>query len=76
MLRIASDATFPPFHWVDEAGRTTGFDIELARAVAPGRETQKTRIDEALARLESSGEIKKLRRRFGVERDPGWPVSW
>lgn len=33
-LRIASDATFAPFHWVDESGRPTGFDIELARAVA------------------------------------------
>lgn len=36
VLRIASDATFAPFHFLDEAGRTTGFDIELARAVASG----------------------------------------
>ncbi len=34
VLRIASDATFAPFHLLDEAGRPTGFDIELARAVA------------------------------------------
>jgi ABC-type amino acid transport substrate-binding protein len=33
-LRIASDATFPPFHVVDENGSVTGFDIELARAIA------------------------------------------
>lgn len=33
-LRIASDATFAPFHYLDEAGRATGFDIELARAIA------------------------------------------
>jgi ABC-type amino acid transport substrate-binding protein len=32
-LRIASDATFPPFHFV-EAQAPTGFDIELARLVA------------------------------------------
>jgi len=34
LLRIASDATFAPFHWLDGNGRATGFDIELARAVA------------------------------------------
>jgi cystine transport system substrate-binding protein len=34
ILRIATDATFAPFHMLDEAGRPTGFDIELARAVA------------------------------------------
>jgi ABC-type amino acid transport substrate-binding protein len=34
LLRIATDATFAPFHFLDEAGRPTGFDVELARAVA------------------------------------------
>lgn len=34
LIRIASDATFAPFHLLDEAGEPTGFDIELARAVA------------------------------------------
>jgi cystine transport system substrate-binding protein len=33
-LRIASDATFPPFHFIDEAGQPTGFEIELARLIA------------------------------------------
>lgn len=33
-LRIASDATFPPFHFLDEDGRPAGFDIELARELA------------------------------------------
>lgn len=33
-LRIASDATFAPFHLIDESGNPTGFDIELARAIA------------------------------------------
>ncbi len=32
-LRIVSDATFPPFHYM-EGGMATGFDIELARQVA------------------------------------------
>jgi polar amino acid transport system substrate-binding protein len=32
-LRIVSDATFPPFHYL-EADSATGFDIELARLMA------------------------------------------
>lgn len=31
VLRIASDATFAPFHFLDDAGAPTGFEIELAR---------------------------------------------
>lgn len=34
VLRIASDATFPPFHFIDSASAPTGFDIELARLLA------------------------------------------
>ena len=34
VLRIASDATFPPFHYVEGSSAPTGFDIELARLVA------------------------------------------
>jgi ABC-type amino acid transport substrate-binding protein len=34
VLRIATDATFAPFHFRDASGRATGFDVELARAVA------------------------------------------
>ena len=33
VLRIATDATFPPFHYLEQ-GEPTGFDVELARAVA------------------------------------------
>ena len=29
ILEIASDATFPPFHYIDDAGMPTGFDTEL-----------------------------------------------
>lgn len=31
---IATDATFAPFHYIAEEGRVTGFDVELARALA------------------------------------------
>jgi ABC-type amino acid transport substrate-binding protein len=34
LLRIATDATFAPFHFLDANGQPTGFDVELARAVA------------------------------------------
>jgi len=33
-LTIASDATFPPFHFVGDDGEATGFDIELARLLS------------------------------------------
>ncbi|HEY5906526.1 MAG TPA: ABC transporter substrate-binding protein [Vicinamibacteria bacterium] len=33
-LRIASDATFPPFHFIGDASAPTGYDLELARLVA------------------------------------------
>lgn len=32
-IRIATDAGFPPFHMIDENGRATGYDVELAAAV-------------------------------------------
>ena len=32
-LAIATDATFPPFHYLDGGGVPTGFDIELARVM-------------------------------------------
>ena len=34
VLRIATDATFPPFHFLDEQNRPTGFDLQLAQAAA------------------------------------------
>jgi ABC-type amino acid transport substrate-binding protein len=34
VLRIASDATFSPFHFLDSSGAPTGFEIELARLAA------------------------------------------
>ena len=33
VLRVATDATFPPFHYIEQDA-ITGFDVELARAVA------------------------------------------
>ena len=34
VLRIATDATFPPFHYKDDTGAPTGFELALARLVA------------------------------------------
>lgn len=34
VLRIVSDATFAPFHYIGDDGVATGFDIELARLMA------------------------------------------
>jgi len=33
VIRIATDATFAPFHHINEQGEPTGFDVELARTV-------------------------------------------
>jgi polar amino acid transport system substrate-binding protein len=35
-IRVATDATYPPFESVDESGHPTGFDVDLVRAI--GRE--------------------------------------
>jgi len=34
VVRVATDATFEPFHYFDNEGELSGFDIELAREVA------------------------------------------
>lgn len=33
-ITIATDATFPPFHYFDDNAAITGFDVELAKALA------------------------------------------
>jgi polar amino acid transport system substrate-binding protein len=36
-IKVATDATFPPFEIVDEAtNELTGFDVELMKAIAAG----------------------------------------
>ena len=35
----------------------------------------KARLDRSLAQLMQDGAVAKLRARFGVERDAGWPVA-
>ena len=59
VLRIASDATFAPFHFLDASGRPTGYDIELARLVAEragfAPEVIVRPYDDLLPGLESGG---------------------
>ena len=33
-LRIACEGTYPPFNYKDDKGQLTGFDVEIARAIA------------------------------------------
>src|SRR5438477_6364727 len=33
-LRIAVEGTYPPFNFKDEQGKLTGFDVEIAQAIA------------------------------------------
>lgn len=44
--RVATDAVFPPFHYVDDSGSLAGFDIELARR-ALGRTGRQARFERA-----------------------------
>jgi len=46
VLRVATDATFPPFEYVED-GKMTGFDIELVEAMAKimGKKVEWTQID-------------------------------
>jgi EAL domain-containing protein (putative c-di-GMP-specific phosphodiesterase class I)/ABC-type amino acid transport substrate-binding protein/GGDEF domain-containing protein len=37
---FAGDATYRPFHFLDERGRATGFDVELFRAIAATEDWQ------------------------------------
>lgn len=32
-IRFLTDSEFPPFHYLDDEGRLTGFDVDLARAI-------------------------------------------
>ena len=47
-----------------------------AFVLAADRADLKTRLDRSLAQLVQDGTVAKLRVRFGVERDAGWPVAW
>ena len=44
--RVATDATFPPFHFVTEEGIVTGFDVEVARTALrrAGRPAEVVRV--------------------------------
>ena len=46
VLRVATDATFPPMEFV-ENGKLTGFDVELVEALAAdmGKKVEWTQID-------------------------------
>jgi len=33
LIRFLTDSEFPPFHYYDEEGVLTGFDVDLARAI-------------------------------------------
>ena len=39
-LRVATSADYPPFNYVDEEDRLTGFDIDIARALCDEMEVQ------------------------------------
>lgn len=56
-LKIGLEGTYPPFNYQDESGKLTGFEVELAQALAKElgvkAEFQPTKWDGILAALES-----------------------
>lgn len=40
VIRFLTDSEFPPFHYYDEEGALTGFDVDLARAICVEAGTQ------------------------------------
>jgi len=41
-IRFATEATYPPFEFIDEAGEITGFDIDIAKALCQQMKVQCT----------------------------------
>lgn len=39
-LRVATEGAYPPFNYLDEQGRLTGFDVDIARALCAALETE------------------------------------
>ena len=39
-LRIGTEGTYPPFNYLDDAGRLTGFDVDVALALCAKMDTQ------------------------------------
>lgn len=56
-IRVGLEGTYPPFNYQDESGKLTGFEVELAQALARelgvSAEFQPTKWDGLLAALES-----------------------
>lgn len=57
VLKVGLEGTYPPFSYVDDSGKLTGFEVELAQALAKKlgvkAELQPTKWDGILAALES-----------------------
>lgn len=57
VLKVGLEGTYPPFSYVDDSGKLTGFEVELAQALAKAlgvkAELQPTKWDGILAALES-----------------------
>ncbi|WP_426151747.1 cystine ABC transporter substrate-binding protein [Pseudomonas sp. DC3000-4b1] len=57
VLKVGLEGTYPPFSYVDDSGKLTGFEVELAQALAKElgvkAELQPTKWDGILAALES-----------------------
>ena len=44
-LRFITDSDYPPFHYFDEVGALTGFNVDLARAICEALESEQSQLN-------------------------------
>lgn len=59
-IRFATEATYPPFEYVDESGNLTGFDIALAQALCQAIKTHCTFTNQSFSSLIPSLKLGKF----------------
>lgn len=58
-IRFATEATYPPFEYVDDSGHITGFDIDIAKALCAAIKAQCTFTSQSFASLIPSLQLRK-----------------
>ncbi|OGT49843.1 MAG: hypothetical protein A3E82_09320 [Gammaproteobacteria bacterium RIFCSPHIGHO2_12_FULL_38_11] len=60
IIRFATEATYPPFEYIDETGQIKGFDIDLAKALCAEMNAQCTFTNQAFNSLIPSLQLGKF----------------
>jgi len=60
VLRFATEATYPPFEFIDESGKIQGFDIDIANAICQQMKVQCTFSNQSFSSLIPSLKLGKF----------------